>query len=285
MLSGIGPRRGTGRVTASRRASICRGSEGTFRTATKSPWSIAWRSTRGRCCEGADLHRDRMRNIASGRTATTASTRPTGRCSPSCFDRASIARCPISSATRSSRPSPATIPDYSSAFADNPNCLTWVILKGHTNNTAGEVTLRSPDPRDPPAVHLPLFRGRQRQRRRRSDVGRRRHPLHPQDDRGAEARGPRRAGGVARRAGPVDPRTCGSSFATHAWGHHASCTCPIGERGTAASLTPALKVHGTTGLRVVDASVFPRIPGLFIASAVYMVGEKAAELITADSSG
>jgi choline dehydrogenase-like flavoprotein len=30
---------------------------------------------------------------------------------------------------------------------------------------------------------------------------------------------------------------------------------------------------------VVDASVFPRIPGLFIASAVYMVGEKAAEMI------
>jgi choline dehydrogenase-like flavoprotein len=30
---------------------------------------------------------------------------------------------------------------------------------------------------------------------------------------------------------------------------------------------------------VVDASVFPRIPGFFIVSAVYMVGEKAAEVI------
>ena len=38
------------------------------------------------------------------------------------------------------------------------------------------------------------------------------------------------------------------------------------------------RVHGTTGLRVVDASVFPRIPGFFIASAVYMVGEKAADV-------
>ena len=43
-------------------------------------------------------------------------------------------------------------------------------------------------------------------------------------------------------------------------------------------------VHGTRGLRVVDASVFPRIPGFFIASAVYMIGEKAADDILADAA-
>ena len=31
---------------------------------------------------------------------------------------------------------------------------------------------------------------------------------------------------------------------------------------------------------MVDASVFPRIPGFFIASAVYMIGEKAADAIS-----
>ena len=47
-------------------------------------------------------------------------------------------------------------------------------------------------------------------------------------------------------------------------------------------LSSDFKVHGVTGLRVVDASVFPRIPGFFIASAVYMIGEKAADVIAAD---
>jgi choline dehydrogenase len=40
-----------------------------------------------------------------------------------------------------------------------------------------------------------------------------------------------------------------------------------------------LGVHGTRRLRVVDASVFPRIPGFFVASAIYMVAEKAAEML------
>jgi choline dehydrogenase-like flavoprotein len=49
-------------------------------------------------------------------------------------------------------------------------------------------------------------------------------------------------------------------------------------------LTNDFKVHGTEGLRVVDASVFPRIPGFFIVSAIYMVGEKAADVIAASAS-
>jgi choline dehydrogenase len=36
-------------------------------------------------------------------------------------------------------------------------------------------------------------------------------------------------------------------------------------------------VHGTSNLRVVDASVFPRIPGLFIVLPVYMLAEKMAD--------
>ena len=42
------------------------------------------------------------------------------------------------------------------------------------------------------------------------------------------------------------------------------------------------RVRGTQGLRVVDASVFPDIPGFFFASAVYMVSEKAADALIAE---
>ncbi|HEY6999694.1 MAG TPA: GMC family oxidoreductase, partial [Candidatus Binatia bacterium] len=68
----------------------------------------------------------------------------------------------------------------------------------------------------------------------------------------------------------------------NAWGHHASCSCPIGKRENGGVLSSDFRVHGTRGLRVVDASVFPRIPGYFIVSAVYMIGEKAADVILAD---
>ena len=68
----------------------------------------------------------------------------------------------------------------------------------------------------------------------------------------------------------------------NAWGHHASCTCKIGaDDDPMAVLDSNFRVRGTQGLRVVDASVFPRIPGLFIVSAVYMIAEKASDVILA----
>ena len=70
----------------------------------------------------------------------------------------------------------------------------------------------------------------------------------------------------------------------HAWGHHASCTCPIGSSGKYGVLASDFRVHGVNGLRVVDASVFPRIPGFFIVCAIYMIAEKAADVILAAAS-
>ena len=50
-----------------------------------------------------------------------------------------------------------------------------------------------------------------------------------------------------------------------------------------AVLDSRFRVRGTEGLRVVDASVFPKIPGYFIVSAIYMISEKAADVIIEDA--
>ena len=70
----------------------------------------------------------------------------------------------------------------------------------------------------------------------------------------------------------------------NAWGHHACGTCKIGaDADEFAVLDSRLQVRGTQGLRVVDASVFPKIPGFFIMSAIYMIAEKASDVIIEDA--
>jgi choline dehydrogenase-like flavoprotein len=79
---------------------------------------------------------------------------------------------------------------------------------------------------------------------------------------------------------------------TQAWGHHASCTCRMGSdpwredpaqlKDANAVLDSRFRVHGVRGLRVVDASVFPKIPGYFILTPILMISEKAADVLLAE---
>src|SRR5260370_6239472 len=48
-------------------------------------------------------------------------------------------------------------PGYSRQIAEHHDYLTWAILKAHTNNRAGTITLRSADPRDTPIVDFHYF--------------------------------------------------------------------------------------------------------------------------------
>ncbi len=51
-----------------------------------------------------------------------------------------------------------------------------------------------------------------------------------------------------------------------------------------AVLDSGFRVRGVDGLRVVDASVFPKIPGIFHRRVpIYMVAEKAADVIMQDA--
>jgi choline dehydrogenase-like flavoprotein len=168
-------------------------------------------------------------------------------------------------------------PGYSRAFTDDHNYLTWVVLKAHTRNRAGRVTLRSTDPRDTPLIDFRYF-----------DEG-------GEEDVAAVVDGIRfvrrlsanleRQGLIAEEELPGRRLQTDFELAefvrSHAWGHHASCTCAIGPAAKGGVLDSNFRVHGVERLRVVDASVFPRIPGFFIVSAVYMIGEKAADAILA----
>ena len=170
-------------------------------------------------------------------------------------------------------------PTYSKLFAEHLNYLTWAILKAHTNNTAGTVTLRSADPRDVPQIDFRYFE-------------------EGNDPKGEDLRSVVEGikfvrqmtapliknGTIAEEELPGKAVQTDEQLAdfvkNQAWGHHASCTCPIGDRAKGGVVNGDFEVHGTKGLRIVDASVFPKIPGFFIVTSVYMIGEKAADVIS-----
>ncbi len=171
-------------------------------------------------------------------------------------------------------------PGYSKVFPKDLNALTWVVLKAHTGNRAGFVTLRSPDPRDPPFIDFRFFEENGDADLAALVEGVRfvRRVTSPLRDRGL----------VAREEVPgddiVDGKALDDFVRFNAWGHHACGTCAIGSPDEKGVLTSDFRVHKTSNLRVVDASVFPRIPGFFIVSAVYMIGEKAADVILSSAT-
>jgi choline dehydrogenase len=64
---------------------------------------------------------------------------------------------------------------------------------------------------------------------------------------------------------------------------HPSCTAKMGVDDMAVVDPTTMGVHGTEGLRVVDASVFPYVPNGNIYAPVMMVAEKAADLIAGNT--
>lgn len=73
-------------------------------------------------------------------------------------------------------------------------------------------------------------------------------------------------------------------FKLQAYSHHATSTCAIGGDGDKlAVLDSKFRVRGVKGLRVVDASVWPVVPGAFPSCPTMMLSAKAAEDIIADA--
>lgn len=170
---------------------------------------------------------------------------------------------------------------------DAAGTLSMSMVKQHVANRAGSVRITSTDPRDPPDINFRLYtQGREQ------DMG-------AVKDYVAWARRVHKA--TATPVGPITtiepPCTsgedangsCGKTdedwIEGQTFGHHCTSTAAIGAQGdTNAVLDSKFRVRGVSGLRVADASVFPKIPGIFPAVATFMVGQKASEAVIADAA-
>ncbi|WP_437977970.1 GMC oxidoreductase [Sorangium sp. So ce295] len=163
--------------------------------------------------------------------------------------------------------------------------FSWLVLRAHNKNTAGQVLLRSRDPRDTPDINFHSFdegndssgqdleamvTGVKRARSFLEDPIARQHVLTE----------------VSPGASVQTDDQLREFIKNEAWGHHASCTAKIGaDSDPMAVLDSRFRVRGVRGLRVVDACVFPRTPGFFPVAAVLMISEKASDVIIAEARG
>ena len=177
------------------------------------------------------------------------------------------------------------------AKVDQRNLWSWILLKAYTRNRGGEVRLRSSSARSQPEINFHSFtEGCSAQL--------------ADEDAQALAEGIDFVRAVNARVSVFDKEIQpGKSIQNpglpawienEAWGHHACGTCRMGAdawrsnvadlRDREAVLDSQFRVHGVTGLRVVDASAFPEIPGYFIVTPIFMIGEKAADTLLAGSA-
>jgi choline dehydrogenase len=190
---------------------------------------------------------------------------------------------------------PLKFAGYSIGFSKVPerDLFTWAILKSHAANRDGLVRLCSKEPLETPDINFHYFQERSR-------------PGLSDNDPDLEAlvHAVKFVRNIAQRAGSAVVREShpGEGVQTDeqlkqwikrdAWGHHACGTCRMGRSNDSkAVLDSQFRVldgaNGSgprkpiRGLRVVDASIFPKIPGYFIVTNIYMASEKAADVILA----
>lgn len=170
-------------------------------------------------------------------------------------------------------------PSYSEAVKQT-DYLSWEVLKAYTDNSAGRLRLRSADPTARPDIRFHYFE------EGNDATG---------DDLTATVNGIKFVRLIADSMSELVEReeAPGRHLYTDeqlrqyvrdtAWGHHACGTCAMKPLAQGGVVDSAFRVYGVNKLRVVDASIFPRIPGYFIVTSIYMIAEKAADVILAQA--
>jgi choline dehydrogenase len=162
------------------------------------------------------------------------------------------------------------------------NRFSWVILKAHTNNNAGTVRLTSCRPEDTPDINFRYFD-------EGNDDG---------EDLTSVLEGIKFVRQINKRVenrvlirreiipgdSVRDDQQLREFIKNNAWGHHACGTCKMGPPDDPLAVVDGqFRVYGVKNLRIVDASIFPKIPGFFIVSAIYMISEKASAALLGDA--
>jgi choline dehydrogenase len=155
----------------------------------------------------------------------------------------------------------------------------------HGNSTAGYLKLRSADPTVTPEINFRHFNGtgaagdiaaiKEFLAWGRRAFNRVQAPFAPYNVSWPPCAGTVGADGSCSIAGSDE-----DFIRENIFGHHVIGTCSIGPGSDVnAVLDSKFRVRGVSGLRVVDASAFPRSPGAFPVAGVYILSEKASESI------
>ncbi|EON95862.1 putative choline dehydrogenase protein [Phaeoacremonium minimum UCRPA7] len=154
------------------------------------------------------------------------------------------------------------------------------MVKGSSVNNKGWVKLKSADPQDTPEINFNHYATGSE------------YDLNAMKDTVAWIRK------IYTRIGitPLEPPCNGTPDANgscgkadedwihkQTFGHHPTSTNKIGaDNDTMAVLDSKFRVRGVAGLRVVDASAFARIPGIFPAVSTFMISQKASDDMIAE---
>lgn len=165
--------------------------------------------------------------------------------------------------------------------ADPPQPYGVSMVKGSSVNNKGWVRLRSADPQDAPEINFNHYATGSE------------YDLAAMKDVIAWVRRIYLAIGIKPQeppcTGTLDANgSCGREDETwlhkQTFGHHPTSTNRIGaDNDTMAVLDSKFRVRGVAGLRVVDASAFARIPGVFPVVSTFMISQKASDEMIAES--